>query len=318
MIERRVEVAPRWPLRLPSGGGMDGVLRSRGGVLHRLMHLERRSVVVRVARTGGDRVLIGATAPDEAAAEHGIERMRFALGIDDDLADFHRRFGRDPLIGRLVRADPALRVRRRPQPWEALAWAVCEQLIEFVRAAAIQRRLVSRLGPRCPRSGLRDVPSAEVVGRQAPALLASMDLSPARAATLVRVAREVSSGRAGLDAEDPEPGWRRLRAVAGIGSWTVETLALRGQGRYDQLPAGDLAYRKLVGRLDSGGDPRAVASEQRVRERFEPYGRWAGLAGAYALRLAPPPLYAPSPARPGRFAGASGAAFGAECPLSAR
>jgi len=296
VIERRVDVAPRWPLRLPRGGGMDGVLRSRAGVLHRLMHLEGRPVVVRVARTAGDRVLIGAAAPDDSAAEHGIERMRFALGVDDDLADFHRRFRHDPLIGRLVRADPALRVRRRPEAWEALAWAVCEQLIEFVRAAAIQRRLVARLGPRCARSRLRDVPSAEVIAAQAPALLASMDLSPSRAATLVKVAREVASGRVDLGAEDPEPGWARLRAVSGIGSWTVETLALRGQGRYDQLPAGDLAYRKLVGRLDSGGDPRAVASERRVRARFAPYGRWAGLAGAYALRLAPPPLYAPSPA----------------------
>lgn len=300
MIERRVEVAPRWPLRLPSGGGMDGVLRSRGGVLHRLMHLEGRPVVVRAVHTAGDRVLIGASAPDSRAAEHGLDRMRFALGVDDDLAAFHRRFRRDPLIGRLVRADPALRVRRRPEAWEALAWAVCEQLIEFVRAAAIQRRLVARLGPRCERSGLRDVPSAQVVAAQAPALLASMDLSPSRAATLARVAREVAAGRVDLGAEDPEPGWTRLRAIPGIGPWTVETLALRGQGRYDQLPAGDLAYRKLVGRLDSGGDPRAVASEQRVRERFAPYGRWAGLAGAYALRLAPPPLYAPSPAAPGR------------------
>jgi len=260
------------------------------------MHLDGRPVVVRAAGTAGDRVLIGATAPDRRAVDHGIERMRFALGVDDDLAVFHRRFRRDPLIGRLVRADPALRVRRRPEAWEALAWAVCEQLIEFVRAAAIQRRLVARLGPRCAGSGLRDVPSAEVVAAQAPALLASMDLSPSRAATLVRAAREVASGRVDLGAEDPQPGWARLRGIPGIGSWTVETLALRGQGRYDQLPAGDLAYRKLVGRLDSGGDPRAVASERRVRERFAPYGRWAGLAGAYALRLAPPPLYAPSPA----------------------
>lgn len=295
MIERRVEVTPRWPFRLPRGSGMDGVARSRGGVQHRLLHLGDRPVTVRVAQTAPDRVLLGAAAPDEPAAEHGLARMRFALGLDDDLAPFHRRFRRDPLIGALLRADPALRIRRRPEPWEALAWAVCEQLIEFVRAAAIQRRIVARLGPRCARSGLRDLPGPAVIAAQAPALLASLDLAPARAATLVRVAREVARGRVDLGAADPEPGWRRLRAIPGVGSWTVETLALRGQGRYDQLPAGDLAYRKLVGRLAGGGDPRAVASEDDVRAHFAPYGRWAGLAGAYALRLAPPPLYAPSP-----------------------
>lgn len=297
MIERRVEVAPRWPFRLPRHGGMDGVLRSRRGVLARLLHAGERPVVVRVAQTAPDRVLLGATAPDRQAADHGLRRMRFALGLDDDLAPFHRRFRRDPLIGSLLRADPALRVRRRPEPWEALAWAICEQLIEFVRAAGIQRRIVARLGPRCPRTGLRDVPDARAVAAQAPALLASMDLAPARAATLVRAAREVASGRVDLHAGDPEPGWRRLLAIPGVGSWTVEMLGLGGQGRYEQLPAGDLAYRKLVGRLRSGGDPRAVASEQEVRERFAPYGEWAGLAGAYALRLAPQRLYAPTPAQ---------------------
>ena len=37
--ERRVELEPRWPLRLP-GGGADGVMRVRGGVLERLLHVE--------------------------------------------------------------------------------------------------------------------------------------------------------------------------------------------------------------------------------------------------------------------------------------
>jgi 3-methyladenine DNA glycosylase/8-oxoguanine DNA glycosylase len=61
-------------------------------------------------------------------------------------------------------------------------------------------------------------------------------------------------------------------------------LALTGQGRLDQLPAGDLAYLKLVGRLRSGGDPHARATEDEVVELFAPYAPWAGLAGLHALR----------------------------------
>jgi DNA-3-methyladenine glycosylase II len=294
VIEQRVEVRPAWPFRLARASGMDGVLRVRRGVLHRLLHhgAEEEPVVVRVAQTARDRVLLGAQAASPAARAWGIERMRFALGVDDDLRPFHERFRDDPLIGAAVRADPAVRLRRRPEPFEALAWAVTEQLIEFVRAAAIQRRIVTRLGRRCERSGLRDLPAPARVAAQAPAQLCAFDLAPKRALALRRVAQEVASGRVDLHAADPEPGWRRLRAVPEIGTWTVSLLALLGQGRYDALPAGDLAYVKLVGRLRSGGDPRARATEDEVRDFFAPYGAWAGLAGAYALRATAPELRA--------------------------
>ncbi|HEV7772968.1 MAG TPA: hypothetical protein VGO48_06760 [Conexibacter sp.] len=292
--ELRVEVRPAWPFRLSRASGPDGVLRVRAGVIHRLLHHgpDDEPVVVRVAQTARDRVLLGAASADPAAAAWGIERMRFALGVDDDLRPFHDRFRDDPLIGAAVRADPAVRLRRRPEPFEALAWAVTEQLIEYVRAAAIQRRIVARLGRHCSHSGLRDLPTAATVAAQAPAQLCAFDLAPKRALAVRRVAEEVASGRVDLHAEDPEPGWRRLRRIPEIGTWTLSLLALLGQGRYYALPAGDLAYVKLVGRLQSGGDPRVRATEDEVRAFFAPYGEWAGLAAAYALRATAPELRA--------------------------
>jgi 3-methyladenine DNA glycosylase/8-oxoguanine DNA glycosylase len=267
---------------------MDGMVRRRGAVMERLLHRGEEPVVVRVAQPAADRVVFGARATSREAAAHGIARMRFALGVDDDLRAFRRRFERDPWIGRSVRARPWLRVGRRPEPFEALLWAICEQLIEYERAAAIQRRILAVLGRRSdgwngPQDGLRDVPDASVLAGTAPALLESFDLAHARALTLVRVAREVARGRIDLHAGDHERGWRRLRAIPGIGPWTVEILALRGQGRHDQVPAGDLGLLKLVGRLLSGGDPRAIASERQVRDFFAPYGEWSGLAVAHML-----------------------------------
>jgi 3-methyladenine DNA glycosylase/8-oxoguanine DNA glycosylase len=256
---------------------------ARGGVLHRLLHAGERPVHVRVAQLGPDRVLFGARSADRDAAEWGIERMRAALGVDHELAAFHARFRSDPLIGAAVRRDPALRVYGRPEPFEALAWAICEQLIEFERAVAIERRLIARLGRRDPVSGLRDSPTATTLAAQSPALLQSFDLSGGRALALIRAAREVASGRVDLHDPDHERGWRRLRAIPSIGSWTIQSLALGGQGRLDQLPAGDLGYIKLIGRLRSG-DPWGRATEAEVEEFFAPYAPWAGLAGSYALR----------------------------------
>jgi 3-methyladenine DNA glycosylase/8-oxoguanine DNA glycosylase len=262
-------------------------------VIERLLHDEEGApVVVRVAQSTPECVVLGARAGSRESAEHGIARMRFALGVDDDLREFRARFADDPLIGGSVRRRPWLRVDRRPEPWEALVWAVCEQLIEYERAAAIQNRLVTRLGRRWSgpeadgwASGLRDAPSAATIGAAAPAMLESCELSAGRAIALRRAAREIASRRVNLCGPEPERGWRRLRAIPGIGAWTVEMLALRGQGRYDQLPAGDLGLLKLVGRILSGGDPRARADEAQVREMFEPYGEWAGLAAVHAAGL---------------------------------
>jgi 3-methyladenine DNA glycosylase/8-oxoguanine DNA glycosylase len=289
IVERRVEVRPAGPFRLP-GGGLDGMLRRRGGVLERLLHHEHEPVLVRVAQTAPDAVLFGARATTSAAADYGIERMRFALGVDDDLRAFHRRFARDELIGRSLARRPWLRVRRRPEPFEALTWAVCEQLIEYERAVAIERRLLSAFGRRWvgwdgAAGKLCDLPTAEAVAGLAPARLESFDLAACRAITLVRAAREVAKGRVDLRSPDHERAWRRLRAIPGVGPWTCEMLALHGQGRYDQVPAGDVGLLKLVGRLLSGGDPYARAQEHEVREFFAPYEEWAGLAAIHAWAL---------------------------------
>ena len=272
---------PVGPYRMP-GGGMDGVLRNRGGVLERLLHVGDEPVTVR-AWVGGGRVRLRGEGRTDAATDEGVRRMRFALGVDHDLRPFQRAFHRDPLLGPVIRRFPWLRPRRRPEPFEAFAWAVSEQLIDVERAFRIQRALVARHGPRSSCGRLRDVPSAAVVAALAPAQVDACGLAPKRSIALVRAAREIASGRADLTLH--EPTWARLRTIRNIGSWTLECLAFLGQGRDDQLPAGDLAYVKLVGRLAGLG---RRATEDDVRAFFEPYAPYQALAGMYALRAADP------------------------------
>ncbi len=281
--ELRVEVTPPWPFRLP-GGSADGLTRRKGRSLQRLLHHNGQPVHVAVIQPAPDRVTFGARAAAETDAMWGIRRLRFATGVDDDLRPFHDAFKDDPVIGKAVRSFPRLRVRRAPLPWEALSNAVTEQLIEFERAVAIQRRMIAALGTRCPATGLRDAPAPAAVAGLAPARLARMDLAPARALTLRRVAAEVASGRVDLLAADPMPGWRRLRAIPGVGPWTLEVLALYGQGHFDRVPAGDLGYLKLVGRITTGR-PKARVDVPAARAFFDAYGEWKGLAGEY-LRVA--------------------------------
>ena len=211
--------------------------------------------------------------------------MRWATGVDEDLRPFYERFAGDPVIGKAVRARPHVRIHRRAAPWEALAWSITEQLIELERALEIQRRLVRRFGRRCEHSGMRDMPEPARIGALAPAELQAFDLAARRALALRHAAREVAAGR--IDLSDRERAWPRLAAIPNIGRWTLEMLSLYGQGHYDLVPAGDLGFIKLVGRL-STGHPKARADEAEVRGFFERYGEWKGLAGTYLSSLPRP------------------------------
>ena len=115
-----------------------------------------------------------------------------------------------------------------------------------------------------------------------------------------RAAREVAAARATSASTRGDARARDLRprgcAIPEIGTWTVEMLALHGLGRLDVVPAGDLGYLKLVGRL-STGNPRAVADEAEVRGFFEPYAPWAGLAAQYLSRARIRPVPRPAGTR---------------------
>jgi DNA-3-methyladenine glycosylase II len=263
------------------GGSLDGLLRRRGAALQRLMRIGGEPVLVGIVQPAPDRVLFAARAATEPAARAGIVRMRFATGVDDDLRPFWDRFRHDPVIGRGVRMHRALRVRRQPDPWETLLDAITEQLIELERAKQIQRRLIAAFGYRCPATGMRDAPAPTAIAAQAPALLVSFDLAPKRALAMRRCAEAVAAGRLDLQNHD----LRRLRGMREIGPWTCEMVGLHGQGRYDVVPAGDLGFLKIVGRLVTG-NPRARADEAEVRGFFERYGEWKGLAGVHLMHAA--------------------------------
>jgi 3-methyladenine DNA glycosylase/8-oxoguanine DNA glycosylase len=277
------EVRPPWPYRLPRSGGADRVTRVRRGIVTRFLHCDGVPVVLRAWQRRDASVVVRADPASKRGAtreclELAIERMRFALGVDDDYQDFYDEVRSDRLVGRAVSRKPWVRPRKRPWPWEALAWAVTEQLIDVPRAAAIQRRIIYRWGPTLEwgRTKLRDVPGPEVIAARAPAELAGLDLAPKRALALVKVAREAAR-RADLSdpADDP-----RLLKISNIGPWTVQCLGLFGRGDPDSLPAGDLAYVKLIGHLEGLGR-RATVEE--VEEYFEPYRPYRGLAGTFML-----------------------------------
>ena len=200
-------------------------------------------------------------------------------------APFHDRFRDDPLIGAVgARAG------------RGCGSAAAPSRSRRSRGRSPSSSSSSRAPPRssgascsasagaAPRRGLRDLPAAAT--RRGHGARAAAELRPS-AGPRARAAPRRARGRDG----PRRPARARPRARPGGGCarsrgsarGRSRCSALHGQGRYDLVPAGDLAYLKLVGRLADGQPARARDRGRGPRASSRPTRSWAGLAAMHAL-----------------------------------
>ena len=252
-------------------------MRRRGDGLVRFLHVDGEPATVRAwaARRRRAPARRGAPTSDCAAAAVRADALR-ARHRPRPVGRSTARFWRDPLLGPVLRRKPWLRPRRRPEPFEALAWAVSEQLIDGGRAVshpAPAGRPPRRGQPvRRPARRARARPRSPAPRRRSwrPAAC-----RPRRAITMVKAAREVASGprRPRHATSRPGGGCGRSRASA--------------RGRSSAWPCTARAATTSCPRATwptsswSAGWPRLGrrATEDEVREFFAPYAPFAGLAG---------------------------------------
>ncbi len=240
-------VAPSGPYRLR--------LMSRGGTWRG--DLSDGSTATAWQRSDGSVVV-------RAESSEGLERARFMLAVHDDTAEFHLRFERDPLLGAAARALVGYRPLRLATVAHATLRAMCGQLIESGRAAAIERSILRQLGGAvATRDGLSRLSSAD---------LRRHGLATSRASTLLRLCRSFDLER--LRERDTRVVLQRVGRERGIGPWSVGVIALEGLGRYDHGLIGDLGLVKLMSSLRGRWvEPGETA------ELLAPYAEWQGLAG---------------------------------------
>ena len=148
-----------------------------------------------------------------APTEDGLAHARFMLALDDDTSEFHARFAGDALLGPTVRALRGYRPLRLATVAHAALRAMCGQLIESGRAAAIERSILRELGVGRRNPGRPPRPHR---GRAPPARardVACVDAPPPRPLDRPRAAPHARHrGRAPA----PRPGARH-RPVVGRG-----------------------------------------------------------------------------------------------------
>jgi len=248
-VEEVIDGAYRRSLRLPHGAGIVE-LRAADGHVHARYWLE--------------------DLRDLAAA---MQRSRALLDLDSDPRSVAEVLGDDALLGALVRRAPGRRVVGHVDGRELAVRAVLGQQISLQGACTLAGRLVSSYGEPLPRpigAVTHAFPSAEALAAADPDRLA-MPLARRRA--LLALAGELAGNELVLDAgADRADARRRLLALAGIGPWTTEYIAMRALRDPDAFLPGDLGVRHALERLGHDGRPAAAQS---LSERWRPYRAYA-------------------------------------------
>ncbi|MGZ6029057.1 MAG: DNA-3-methyladenine glycosylase family protein, partial [Myxococcaceae bacterium] len=195
----------------------------------------------------------------------------------------------------------ALRGMRPPRfagLFEAFTNVVPFQQLSLDSGVAIVGRLVERFGQSLERDGRRfhASPTAQVIAEARLGALRECGLSLRKAETLRQVASAMESGEMTeekLTRMGSEEAIRFLAELKGIGPWSASLVLLRGLGRLDVFPPGDVGVARGLGslmRLEDG------PSLDRVVERFgdqRGYLYFCSLGGSLLgkglIHAAPPP-----------------------------
>jgi 3-methyladenine DNA glycosylase/8-oxoguanine DNA glycosylase len=217
-----------------------------------------------------------------------IEHAPGTVGADDDLAGFSPTH---PLVRRLHRRYPNLRVIRTGRVFEATLRAVTAQRVSGTEAKRGYAAMAAAFGEPAPGpGGLVLPPDPERLAAAAYHRFHPFGIERQRAVTIIRVAAAAVRLEEAA-AMAPKAARRRLTAVPGVGPWTAAKVSIVALGDPDAVPVGDYNLPNLVA-WALAGEPRG--DDSRMLELLEPFrghrGRVIALLKAAGIRA---PAYGP-------------------------
>ncbi len=183
-------------------------------------------------------------------------------------------------LGSLAAAHPGMRLPGAADGFEVAVRAILGQQVTVKGAATLASRLVTEFGEpiETQREGLTSLfPRPSRLATAAPAEISRLGIVATRARAIVVLAREVDAGRLSLDPTAPvEATLASLQAIAGIGPWTAQYIAMRALGWPDAFPHPDVAILKAMGER-SGTKALARAEAWRPWRSYAVLHLWKSL-----------------------------------------
>jgi 3-methyladenine DNA glycosylase/8-oxoguanine DNA glycosylase len=198
-----------------------------------------------------------------------------------------------PLVARLTRSLPGIRIPRSGAVLESLVPAILEQKVTGQEARRAWLGLVRAHGEPAPGPaewGLRLAPPAATLAALPYYAYHPFGVERRRADLIRTVAARASWFEGILELPLPE-AYARLTAVPGIGPWTAAEVGVRALGDADAVSVGDFHLPNLVA-YALAGEPRG--NDARMLELLEPYrGQRARVMRLLELSGIRPPRYGP-------------------------
>ncbi len=213
---------------------------------------------------------IEAGGDSTAAYNEACALLRRTLGLDVDPAPLRRRAESIVASRAACRALRGMRPPRFATLFEAFASVIPFQQLSLDAGTAIVARLVMRFGGKLTHEDRRfhAFPTARRIARARLDSLRACGLSRSKALTLRVIARAMEAGEldeAGLARASTDAALARLLELPGIGPWSAGLVLLRGLGRLDVFPPGDVGAARNLRTL-MHLDPHAPLAP--VIERF--------------------------------------------------
>jgi len=254
---------PLWPDNLfghLAATAVPGVEEWRDGSYRRTLRLPHGHGIVALRPTP-DHVACQLQLTDLRDLAIAISRCRRLLDLDADPVAVDDLRRADPVLAPLVDKAPGRRVPRTVDPAEFALRAVIGQQVSTAAARTHAARLV--IGHGFPiadgEGGLTHLfPEPADLDQVDPETMA---MPRSRRVAVLGLARALAEGRVDLSAgNDWQEARVQLRALPGLGPWTVETIAMRALGDPDAFPVTDLGIRFGARALGLDEHPAALTT----------------------------------------------------------
>ena len=206
-----------------------------------------------------------------------VQRCRETFDLDAPVREIAGVLSRDALLARLLDRNPGVRVPGAWDGFELAVRAVLGQQISVKAATTIAGRIARTYGEPLAINGFPGLSHLfPVPERLARARFSNTGLTRGRAATLRRLAQSVVDGSLCFDvSQDPAAFRASLLAIAGIGEWTADYIAMRALKNPDAFPTADLG---LLRAFDRPGRNRIRPVElEKISQRWRPWRAYAAL-----------------------------------------